>query len=111
METLDIYGSRLKAALADFLSFTAAPERFTASATETRQLRRRNENNERSDTAEQQALEQIKLSTLQHPPDLLPIPLRPDLVIYVQNLPLDLSTAESQKIANIIQAFASDDSE
>lgn len=111
METLDIYGSRLKAALSDFLTFTDAPDGFTPIATETRQLRRRNDSSPSCGTEEQQALEQIKLSTLQQPPDLLPIPLRADLVVYVQNLPLDLSEGEAKKIANIIQAFAGDDTQ
>ncbi len=104
-ETLDIYGERLKAALADFLSWCDNPDQFSPSAVENRQLRRRNEKSSRSSSEEQLALEQIKLSTLQQPPDLLPIPLRPDLVVYVQNLPLDLSVEEANKIARVVQAL------
>lgn len=110
-ETLSIYGERLKAALQDFIAWSDNPEAFVPSSSETRQLRRRSETTGKAASDEQQALEQIKLTTVQQPPDLLPIPIRPELVVYVQNLPLDLTTDEAAKIARIIQAHAGTDSE
>ncbi|MEM6937764.1 MAG: hypothetical protein AAF552_14995 [Pseudomonadota bacterium] len=105
-ETLSIYGERLKAALQDFIAWSDNPEGFVPSTAETRQLRRRSESSGKAGSEEQQALEQIKLTTVQQPPDLLPIPIRPELVVYVQNLPLDLTTDEAAKIARIVQAHA-----
>src|ERR1700722_10041581 len=37
---------------------------------------------------------------------ILPIPIRPDLTIFVQGLPYDLTEAEAGKIANVIRAMA-----
>ena len=39
----------------------------------------------------------------------LEVPLRPDLSVYVTGLPLDLTIFEARKLANIISAFAVDD--
>ncbi|EMI4428872.1 hypothetical protein V6478_002270 [Providencia rettgeri] len=36
----------------------------------------------------------------------LPIPLREDLIVTIENLPRDLSEDESTRIATIIQSFA-----
>ena len=38
--------------------------------------------------------------------DIIPIPLRTDLTVYIQGLPLDLSEAEARKISAVIMAFA-----
>jgi hypothetical protein len=37
---------------------------------------------------------------------ILPIPIRPDLTIYVRGLPYDLKEAEADKIAAAVQAMA-----
>ncbi len=37
---------------------------------------------------------------------IIPIPLRADLTIYVQGLPLDLTPAEAAKIGRVITALA-----
>ncbi|MEM9533525.1 MAG: hypothetical protein AAGA23_21570 [Pseudomonadota bacterium] len=105
-ESLEIYGQRLKAALQDFVSFTENPEAFVAAGPENRQLRRRKDRTA-GVNEEEKALEAIKLTSLQQPPDLLPIPIREDLVVYVQNLPLDLTEEEAGKIARIVEAHAS----
>ena len=36
----------------------------------------------------------------------MPVPIRADHVVYIDNLPLDLSPAEAAKIARVITAFA-----
>ena len=41
--------------------------------------------------------------------NIIPIPIRPDLTIKIQGLPFDLTTAEANKIANVIKAMASED--
>ena len=38
--------------------------------------------------------------------NILPIPLRPDLVVRIQGLPFDLTEAEAKKIAGVVQAMA-----
>ncbi len=37
---------------------------------------------------------------------IVPIPLRADLTIFIQGLPLDLSRAEAEKICAVIMALA-----
>ncbi len=37
---------------------------------------------------------------------ILPIPIRPDVTVFVQGLPYDLTEAEANKIANVIRAMA-----
>ncbi len=38
--------------------------------------------------------------------DIVPIPLREDLTVYIQGLPLDLSQAEARKISAVVMAMA-----
>ncbi len=37
---------------------------------------------------------------------IVPVPLRADLTIFIQGLPLDLSQAEAEKISAVIMALA-----
>jgi hypothetical protein len=37
---------------------------------------------------------------------VFPIPIRPDVVVRIHGLPFDLSTAEAEKIANVVKAMA-----
>ena len=39
---------------------------------------------------------------------IVPIPIRADLIVRVHGLPADLTVAEAQKIANVVQALASE---
>lgn len=105
-ETLSLYNSRLKAALADYFSWVEDPDGFVPAGAESRPLRKRSEAAQRTVTEEELALEQIRLSAPQMPADLLPVPIRPDHVVYIQNLPLDLTPAEARKIARVIQALS-----
>ena len=102
-ETLQIHNQRLKSALRDFFSWTDDPVNFVS---------RENELPEAQvvaarDTPDQaRAREELVLNPPRSPFDVLPIRLREDLVVYVQNLPLDLRAPEAEKIAAVIRAFA-----
>lgn len=37
---------------------------------------------------------------------ILPIPIRPNLIVHIQGLPFDLTPAEAKKIASVVQAMA-----
>ena len=52
------------------------------------------------------AREELILNPPRNPFDVLPIRLREELVVYVQNLPLDLSEQEAEKIGAVIRALA-----
>ena len=38
--------------------------------------------------------------------DIIPIPLREDLVVYIKDLPLNLTKVEADKIIRIIKAYS-----
>jgi hypothetical protein len=39
----------------------------------------------------------------------VPVPVRGDHVVYIDNLPLDLTPAEAERIARVVRAFAGGD--
>jgi hypothetical protein len=103
-EVLRVYRERLADALNDYFRFLDDPDSFVASARERRALRPRNERTARS--AEEETCERVMLSVTSHRPDVIPIPIRTDHFVFVQNLPADLTAAEARKIARVIEAFA-----
>jgi len=59
------------------------------------------------DTPDQsQAREELALNPPRSPYDIFPVPLREDLIVYLQNVPLDMTQAEARKIAAVVQALA-----
>lgn len=103
-EVLNVYATRLRSALTDYFNFLEDPEHFAPVGPERRPLRRRVANAVRSD--EERALEKIRLSSTEYRPDIIPIPLGEDRVVYVHDLPVDLTAAEARKIARVIEALA-----
>lgn len=105
-ETLELYGERLKKGLDDYLRWLDAPSKFTPSA------RERVRNFARGSVAapalndEQRAAERIRLEATENPSRIVPVPVRSDHVVYIDNLPLDLTPAEAERIARIVRAFA-----
>ena len=72
-ESLDVYRSRLKDALADFFSWTQDPIAFVPRETETRATR---ESLKRDTPGEARAREQLALDPPRRPHDIFPVPLR-----------------------------------
>ncbi len=110
-ESLRLYNARLKAALSDYFAWIDNPDGFVPTGGEARQLRRRGDGAAGDKSSEEQALEAIKLSAPQQPAELIPIPIRPDRVVYVHNLPLDLTPAEADKVARVVKALAAEHDE
>ena len=105
-ESLDVYRSRLNDALADFISWTADPGAFQPRESTLRATR---EGLKEDSPGEARAREQLALDPLRRPHDIFPVPLREDLVVYIQNVPLDLTTKEAKKIASVVRALADPD--
>ena len=103
-EVLDLYAERLRSALADYFRFVEAPDGFVASASAERGAARRR--SPQSRTQEQQALEQVRLGATNHRPDVLPIQLGRERVVYLHGVPVDLSAEEARRIARVIEALA-----
>lgn len=102
-ENIQVYNERLSGALKDFISWTSDPAGFNSVEGEKPEavaVAAR-------DTPEQaQAREELALNPPRSPHDIFPVPIREDLVVYLQNIPLDMSQAEARKIAAVIQALA-----
>ncbi len=106
-ETLQIYGQRVAAALAEYLDWLENPQTFTRAPRERLRAFSRSEKL----TPEQQVAERVTLEAIENPSNVVPVPIRDDHVVYLANLPLDLSPEEADRIARVICAFAEDDDE
>ncbi len=107
-ETLEVYGDRLKKGLADYLNWLDSSTRFEPSARERIRNFARGTRAEPALDEKQKAAERIRLEATENPSRIVPVPVREDHVVYIDNLPLDLTRSEAEKIARIIQAFADD---
>jgi hypothetical protein len=108
-EVLKVYVSRLRKALTDYFNFLEDPEHFVSVGSEQRPTRRRVADGARSH--EEQALEQIRLGVTRYRPDVIPIPIRADKVVYLHGLPADLTAGEAGKLVRVIEALVEDTGE
>ncbi len=53
------------------------------------------------------ALEAVRLSFNRYRADIVPIPLGPDRVVYLHDVPSDLTVDEARKIARVVEALGS----
>jgi len=102
-ENIQVYKERLCSALKDFISWTSDPAGFQSVEGEKPE--------EvlvaaRDTESEAQAREELALNPPRSPHDIFPIPIREDLVVYLQNIPLDLTQGEALKISAVVQALA-----
>ncbi|VAW45358.1 hypothetical protein MNBD_GAMMA02-1677 [hydrothermal vent metagenome] len=104
-EAMNLYNSRLKAALDDYFSWAKNPESFTSTGSHMAPAKRV----QKRDNEEQKALESIALHHAGTQDDIIPIPLRDDLIVYLQGLPLNLTTKEASKIVNVVKAYVQSD--
>ena len=101
--SLQVYKSRFKSALEDFISWVDNPSAFRPSTT-------KRENTQRP--AAKPKNKRVRSSTGepagQSSPADFPIyvPIRSDLVVQITGVPADLTDAEASKIAAVIQAYA-----
>ncbi len=102
-ETLQLYNDRLTSGLKDFVSWTSDPAKFVSVEGEKSEAV---EVAARDTPGQAQAREELTLDPPRSPHDIFPVPLRDDLVVYLQNVPLDMTQAEARKIAAVINALA-----
>ena len=105
-ETLDLYAERLKKGLDDYLRWLEAPSKFKPSARERVRNFARGSRAEPALNDEQRAAERIRLEATENPSRIVPVPVRADHVVYIDNLPLDLTAEEADRIARVVRAFA-----
>jgi len=107
-ENLEVYKTRLGGALTDFIRWTESPAAFVS-----------NEGEQpaekvvaaRDDAGQSAAREQLALNPPRSPHDIFPVPIRENLVVYLQNIPLNMTQQEARKIAAVVQALAVVDEE
>ena len=102
-ESMAVYQSRLRDALADFIAWTDNPTDFTPRDSEQKQLR---EMLRSEPEGHRQAREELALNPPRNPHEIFPVPIREDLVVYLQNVPLDMTQREAEKIAAVVRALA-----
>lgn len=111
--SLQTYNSRLKSALIDFQSYKDNPMGFRpAVSTRTRKAKPVPESTQSTrPTEEGSSIEKEALATGGNTisAEIMPIPIRANLIVRIQGLPHDLTTNEAKKIAAVIQAFAIDE--
>ena len=107
-ESLEIYKNRLKATLEDFIAWVENPVDFVSSHSDQPRAFQKNADRLPS-TAAEKAKEELALNLPDNPTGTFPIPIRQDRVVYLQNLPLDLSSKEAQKIVAVVQALVDPD--
>jgi len=100
-ETLEIYGQRVSAALEEYLGWLEQPDSFTRARREKARAFSRGE----PVTPEQRAAEKVTLEATENPSNVVPVPIRDDHVVYLANLPIDLTAEEAGRIARVIQAY------
>ncbi|TQV75176.1 hypothetical protein FLL45_09565 [Aliikangiella marina] len=105
-EVLELYNKRVNAALVDYLAWLDNPKSFFSIGGDTIRKDKRYKMSEKEVSFEEKALEEITLTTADQHKDIFSIPLRDDVTVFVQNLPLDLTKAEAKKIANVVKALA-----
>lgn len=107
-EVLELYNKRVKAALVDYCAWLDNPKSFFSIGGDTIRKDKRYQMSQKENSFEEKALEEITLSTAEQDKDIFSIPLREDITVYVQNLPLNLTSQEARKIAKVIKALAID---
>ena len=108
-EVVQLYNKRVKAALIDYFDWVNDPSTFISGGGDLVIKDKRNQVTNKMMTEEQNALEEITLSLSEKVSDIISIPIREDMTIFIKNLPLDLSRSEASKLANVIQAMAKQD--
>jgi hypothetical protein len=108
VEALNLYNSRLKSALSDYFDWIENPEEFVSNSGSSKNS---SKSHKLKNTAEEKALEEITLRVNSMQEDIIPIPLREDLVVFIKDLPLDLTKKEADKIIRIIKAYSDDSGE
>lgn len=105
-ESLEIYQRRLQAALDDFLRWRASPDDFTPSGqAERERVTRPDSESFAPRDPRDEAREALALDPPRKAGEVFPIPIREDTVVYLQNVPLDLSAREADRICRVVRAL------
>jgi len=102
-ETIQLYNERLSSGLKDFVDWVSNPVGFQAVEGEQKE---EVVVASRDDEGQAKAREELVLNPPRSPFEIFPIPIRDDLVVYLQNIPLNLTSTEAAKISAVVSALA-----
>jgi hypothetical protein len=110
-DSLNTYKSRVRSSIDDFNEYLANPLGFRPNRISREKPVKQQATKPLSATSDNQNTSPVvALSTgarsVPMSDTILPIPLRPDLVVYIQGLPFNLSKAEASKISAVVLAMA-----
>lgn len=103
-EVLALYKKRVQEALQDYFAWLDKPNDFASNSGHSLRREMRFFSKPASDQ-EARALEEIALASSERRRDMLSVPLREGVTVYITQLPLDLSTDEARRIAGVIGAL------
>lgn len=108
--SLNVYKSRTNAAINDFRNWVNDPLAFRLQANKSEKPQNKPvKSNKPSVGKEYQEDHQsgsVVAPSHQASANVFPIPIRENVVVRIHGLPFDLSTAEAEKIANVVKAMA-----
>ncbi|WOJ94762.1 hypothetical protein R0135_06240 [Congregibacter variabilis] len=105
-EVVELYSERLRGALDDYFRFVESPDVFSSKAVRPQAASPRDK--QAPTSREQRALETVRLSAPRQRPDVIPISLKQDRVVYLHGIPADLTPQEARKISRVVEALASE---
>lgn len=110
-ESLSVYKSRFRAAMDDFLTWAESPSSFKPSSPTRKRVQKSAQKKEKSIEAKTVAATapDDKAQYAQEAQEVIvPVPIRPGLILKLVNVPSDLKESEAKKVAAVIMALASD---
>jgi len=105
-EVMALYKSRVADALADYFAWLQNPKTFATNSGHALRREKRGFLTEADNAEEARALEAIALATSERRKDHVSVPLRPNLTVFITNLPLDLTCEEAGRISRVVLALA-----
>lgn len=111
-DSLQVYLSRVKTALSDFITYVdnpssfkpAGPQRISGKVKNGVGAEKKKERNENKQRVTDDLISPEGHHDTKH--IVVPVPLRENLTVKIMNLPADLTQAEADRLAAIVKAFA-----
>lgn len=108
-DSLQVYLSRARTALTDFISYVDNPSTFKAngaqrSSTKAKSERKKATGPKRAPSQNSSNLEYEQAHDVRH--IVVPVPLREGLTVKISNLPADLTVSEAERLAAIVKAYS-----
>lgn len=110
--SMQVYRSRLKTAVGDFIAYTNNPMSYKPGISQRTSRKKTSKNKEVSSFQETNQSHTTEHNDPPHKPKgiTFPVPLRADLVVEIRYLPFDLTEQEAEKIGMVIKALAMNNS-